>query len=81
MDPVARASEPVWQVAKIDFHIRFRFLVLLKPFKLFASTKIQAVKIEVDHKRFRACMRTLEFLWVVALATTEDPKYGCGFSR
>jgi hypothetical protein len=43
----AQAEEPVWEAPKIDFHIPFQFLFLLKRFKLFASTKIQSMEIGV----------------------------------
>src|SRR5258706_10079924 len=52
---VAQASESVWEVAKIDFHIPFRFPLLLKQLKLSASTKNTTCGNRGCHTDSEAC--------------------------
>jgi len=50
---VGQALESVWEVAKIDFHIPFRFPLLLKQLKLSASTKKYNLwKSRLPHRLF-----------------------------
>src|SRR5258706_4603358 len=50
-----QAEESVWEVAKIDFHIPFRFPLLLKQLKLSASTKNTTCGNRGCHTDSEAC--------------------------
>jgi hypothetical protein len=53
--PNPQAEEPVWQLAKIDFHIPFAFSLLLKRINLRAFTENKGCGKQGCHTGSEAC--------------------------